>query len=129
MNARLNILIALVACLVLPVLVHADATTQPSNDATGSWKWTQSGPNGDVDFVLKLKQDGDKLTGTLSGFNGNESDIEDGKVQDGQVTFSIVRDFNGNKITTKYTATVNGNELKGQSQTIFTRPLDAKRGE
>ncbi|HEY1628881.1 MAG TPA: hypothetical protein VGF52_03415 [Tepidisphaeraceae bacterium] len=127
MNARLNVVIAFLACMLTSTLVHAQATTQPSNDATGSWKWSQSGPNGDVDFTLKLKQDGDKLTGTMSGFNGNDTDIQDGKVQDGQISFKVVRDFNGRQVVTTYTATMSGNELKGKTETIFSRDFEAKR--
>jgi hypothetical protein len=128
MNGQLHFVIAFLACIAVPAFsLHADATTQPSSDASGTWKWTTSGPNGDVDFVLKLKADGEKLTGTLSGFNGNGSDIQDGKVHDGQISFKVVRDFNGNQVVTNYNATVSGNELKGKSETIFTRELDAKR--
>jgi hypothetical protein len=106
----------------------ADApSTQPSNDVTGTWKWTAPGPGGDIDFVLKLKQDGDKLTGSISGFNGDESPIADGKIQDGQITFKVVRDFNGNQITTKYTATFADGTLKGKSETIFAQDFEGKR--
>lgn len=128
MSHRLFVLVA-VAVLSLPLITRAaDApATQPAG-ATGTWTWSQQGPNGDAEQTLKLKQDGDKLTGTISGFNGEDQDISDGKVQDNTITFKVVRDFNGNKFTTNYTATIDGNALKGKSETIFSRNFNAKRG-
>ena len=81
----------------------------------------------DMDVALKLKQDGDKLTGTITGFGGEESDIQDGKVTDGQITFKVVREFNGQQVITNYTGKLDGENLKGKSETIFTRNFDAKR--
>jgi hypothetical protein len=106
------------------------ATTQPSaNDVSGTWKWTMQGRGGggDIDVVLKLKQQGDKLTGTITGFGGDEQDIQDGKVDDGKISFKVVRDFNGNQITTNYTATVENGTIKGKTETIFSRGFEGKR--
>jgi hypothetical protein len=96
---------------------------------TGTWKWTRQGPNGDQETVLKLKQDGDKLTGTVSGFNGNDDDITDGKVTDGKVTFKVVRDFGGRQVTTNYTAELKDGVLKGKSETVFGQDFEAKRSD
>jgi hypothetical protein len=134
MRKRLPLAAFLLVALLLPLSARmagaADApTSQPSTDASGTWKWTAPGPGGDIDFVLKIKQDGDKLTGTMSGFNGDESPIADGKIEDGKLTFKVVRDFNGNQITTQYTATLENGELKGKSETIFAQDFDAKRDQ
>jgi hypothetical protein len=128
MSHRLAAIVT-VCLLMLPLISRAaDApATQPAG-ATGTWTWSQQGPNGDMEMTIKLKQDGDKLTGSVSGFNGQDQDITDGKVQDNQVTFKVVRDFNGNQITTTYTATMDGDTLKGKSETIFSRNFNAKRG-
>jgi hypothetical protein len=105
----------------------ADAAT---GGATGTWTWSFQGPGGnDVTTTLKLKQDGDKLTGTITGFGGQENEIQDGTIKDGQVTFKVIRDFGGNKATTTYTATLSGGSLKGKSETVLTREFDAKRAE
>ena len=129
MIARLPIASLLLSALLLSAVARAaDApATQPSTDASGTWKWTSPGPGGDIDFILKLKQDDDKLTGSLTGFNGDESPIQDGKFQDGKVTFKVVRDFNGNQITTQYTATLANGALKGKSETIFAQDFEGKR--
>jgi hypothetical protein len=134
MRARLNVTSLLFAAFLfaastVPARAADTATTQPSTDATGTWKWTAPGPGGDIDFTLKIKQDGDKLTGSLIGFDGDESPIADGKLQNGQLTFKVTRDFNGNPITTLYTATLAGGELKGKSETIFAQDFEAKRDQ
>jgi hypothetical protein len=107
----------------------APPATQPATGATGTWKWTAPGPGGDVDFILKLKQDGDTVTGSLTGFNGDETPIADGKIQDGKLSFKVTREFNDNPITTLYTATLADGELKGKSETIFSQDFDAKRDQ
>ncbi len=50
-------------------------------DATGTWKWSVERNGNTFETSLKLKQDGEKLTGTISGRQGNETAIEDGKVK------------------------------------------------
>src|SRR4051794_7063645 len=42
--------------------------------------------------TLKLKQDGDKLTGHLVGREGREIKIEEGKAKGGEVSFQITRE-------------------------------------
>lgn len=99
-----------------------------SKDVSGTWKWSVQGPGGEVETVLTLKQDGEKLTGTITGF-GDESPIADGKYKDGEVTFKVVRNFNGNQITTLYTGKIADGALKGKSETIFAQNFEAKRSQ
>ena len=140
MFARLSVAfsVAIGMCLTLvPATSFAadkpDATTQPSagaatgGDLSGTWKWEMAGPGGDRAVVLKIKQDGDKVTGTISGFGGQDDDIRDGKVDNGTLTFKVVRDFNGNEITTNYTAKLSDGVLKGKSETVFARNFEGKR--
>jgi hypothetical protein len=130
MNAIRIVLLAVVA-FSIPMLLAADKpSTQPAaGDLSGTWKWSQEGFGGNsVDFTLVLKQEGNKLTGTLSGFNNQESPIEDGTVSaDGSFSFKISRDFGGQKAVTTYTGKQSGTQLKGKSETVFTRDFDAKR--
>src|ERR1700722_11454419 len=136
MRARLRSVsllpMAFVIAVVFAQLRAADAppaTTQPGTDATGTWKWISPGPGGDIDFILKIKQDGETITGSLVGFNGDESPISDGKIQNGKLSFKVTRDFNGNPITTLYTATLTDGELKGKSETVFAQDFEAKRDQ
>src|SRR3954452_3068989 len=70
--------------------------------ATGTWKWSVERNGQTFETTLKLKQDGEKLTGTISGRNNTETDIEEGKVKDGEVSFQVTRMFGDNKIVQKY---------------------------
>jgi hypothetical protein len=102
-------------------------------DATGTWKWTSVGRNGQTnETVLKLTQDGGKLTGAFIARNGNETAIQPGKIEGDTISFSVTRERNGQTITTKYRAKISGDTLKGTIETERngqTRPRDweAKR--
>src|SRR4051812_31069586 len=118
----------LLGCFTL--MSRAQAPTSQPAGLTGTWKWTQGFGGNDVEFTLKLKQDGQKLTGTLSGFNNEDSPIQDGTVAaDGTFTFKITRDFNGQQVVTTYTGKRTGDGLKGKSETVFARDFDAKKSE
>jgi hypothetical protein len=94
-------------------VVRADDKADP----TGTWKWTVTAQNGQArETTLKLKLDGDKLTGAVVGRNNQETKIDDGKFKDGQVSFSITRERNGQKFTTKYTGKVSKDSIKGKTE-------------
>ncbi len=66
-----------------------------------------------------LKLDGDKLTGSVTspgrgGAAPTPSAISDGKVTGADVSFNVVRDFNGNSMTIKYSGTVADGVIKGK---------------
>ena len=81
-------------------------------DVTGKWTYEMQGRNGNaMTQTLTLKVDGDKVTGAVSGRRG-ETSISDGKIEDDTITFNVVREFNGNSMTMKYTGTVSGDTIK-----------------
>ncbi len=94
---------------------------------TGTWKWQQQGRNGPQDVTLKLKQEGEKVTGTITGFQGQESNLEEGTIKGKEVTFNVSREMNGQKVVTKYMLTIDGDTIKGKSEQISTREIDGKR--
>lgn len=89
-------------------------------DPNGTWTWTMPGRNGGPDrkMSLKLKVEGDKLTGKLAaparGGEIRETDIKDGTVKGDEVSFKVVREINGNQMTTKYNGKVSGDTIKGK---------------
>ncbi|HMC10384.1 MAG TPA: hypothetical protein VKH44_03805 [Pirellulaceae bacterium] len=105
----------LVAVIALLAIVGFVTTARAADDATGTWKWTSMFNNNSVESTLKLKQEGDKLTGVYVGRNNTESPIEEGTIKDNAVSFKIVREFNGNKFTMKYSGTLSGDTIKGKS--------------
>ncbi len=106
------------AGLVLGLAGLAVADDKKANPA-GTWKWETERNGQKRESTLKLKVDGDKLTGTITSGGGKgkamDVDIEDGKFKDGEVSFTVTREFNNQKFTTKYTAKVDGDTMKGSS--------------
>jgi hypothetical protein len=88
------------------------------NDPTGTWKWTIKRNDKEFEQTVKLKLEGDKLTGVMPGRKeGTETKIEDGKFKDGEVTFTVTRERGGMKIVSKYKGKVDGDKLKGTIET------------
>lgn len=105
------------------------ADKKDPGSATGTWKSTIKTPDGkSFDIIYKLKQEGEKLTGTVTGPGGQETKIEEGKVKDGKVMFQITRERDGNKFTIKYKGELNGEAIKGKVE-VGDRSFDweAKR--
>jgi hypothetical protein len=83
--------------LIVPVLVGLLAVTsltvsagEPDANPTGTWKVTQV-PKSTYEPTLKLKLEGDKLSGTITRNTGTkieELTIEDGKLNGSEVTFA-----------------------------------------
>src|SRR5262249_38290192 len=97
-------------------LLAADSKDAP--DPTGSWKWTTETQNGQTrESTVKLKLEGDKLTGTFMGRGDTEIRIQDGKYQQDQVSFSVVRERNGQQVTAKYSGKLAGDTIKGKIET------------
>src|SRR5581483_10011586 len=89
--------------LALAVLagLAAAARADDKANATGKWKWKIMRQMQETEVTLTLKQEGDKLTGSMPGPNNSEIKIEDGTIKDGEVSFSVTRERNGQKFTQK----------------------------
>jgi hypothetical protein len=81
-------------------------------DIDGRWTAELPGRNGAVTQTLTLKADGNNLTGSMEGRRGGSVDISDGTINGSDVSFKVVREFNGNQITQEYKGTLSGGELK-----------------
>jgi len=97
------------------VLVAVSAQAQQKPDPNGTWKWSMTYNNQTREVTLKLKLDGDKLTGTISGRSGDTA-ISDASYKDGEVSFKVVRERDGRKMTTKYTGKVTDDTIKGKAE-------------
>jgi hypothetical protein len=86
-------------------------------DATGTWKWTTTFGGQSRESTAKLKQDGEKLTGVYVGGQSNtETAIENGSVKGDTVSFTVTRERDGQKRTTKYTGTLKDDTITGKSE-------------
>ena len=111
-------------------IVRAEDKPNP----TGTWKWSVKMGQQTRDMTLKLKLENDKLTGTMVGRNNQETAIEEAKYKDGEVSFNVVRERNGQKSTTKYNGKVSGDTIKGKIESERngqkqSRDWDAKRAK
>ena len=112
--------VAFCALLALGGISTASAEDKAPS-ATGNWTWTVPGRNGGAErkMSLTLTQAGEKLTGKLSspgrdGGAARETEIADGSVKGADVTFSVTREFNGTKMTSKYSGKVSGDAITGK---------------
>lgn len=126
---------ALVALLMGAVLSLAVAEVRAADKITGTWSWAQqrrggaggAEPAADAPVrktTLKLKADGEKLTGTIAQPMGGRggaaaaapapTEISDGKIKGDEISFSVKREFNGNAMVMKYNGKVEGDKITGK---------------
>jgi hypothetical protein len=101
---------------VAVMIVVAFVGVALADDPTGTWKWTTMFGDNTIESTLKLKAEGEKLTGVYVGRNNTETPIEDGTFKDNKVSFKVTREFNNNKFTIKYSGTVSGDSIKGKTE-------------
>ncbi len=125
----------LAATLVL-VIVGAAALARADDkpNPTGTWKWTVTFNNQSREVTLKLKLDGDKFCGAMLGRDGKENPVQEATYKDGAVSFKVVRERNGTKMTSTYTGTVSGDTIKGKiaferNGNAQSRDWEAKRAK
>jgi hypothetical protein len=131
--------LALAVIMALGFLTEVQAQDKKA-DPVGTWTWTRPGRNGGPDqkMTLKLKKEGDKLTGVLTspgrGGETRDTDIKDAKVKDDELSFSVTREVNGNSFTMKYHGKIAGDTIKGKTESerdgqTQSRDWEAKRAE
>jgi hypothetical protein len=123
----LLLLAALFACQSF-----ADDDKKP--DVTGTWTWTYKTRDGqDATARLKLKQEGDKVTGTYIARAGQEDPVDNGKLVGDEITFDVTRDISGQKMKFAYKGKVAGDIITGKITFGRDRPTphdwEAKRAK
>jgi hypothetical protein len=125
-----------VAAAVVVVVAGLVGLAQAADKATptGTWKWSVTRNNETVETTLKLKLEGDKLTGTITGRDNKEMPIEEATFKDGEITFKVTRDNNGQKFTMKYTGKLSEDSIKGKREferngEAQSRDWEAKRAK
>jgi hypothetical protein len=102
-------------------------------DPTGKWIANVPGRDGGTrEVVYNLNAEGGKLTGTASGFRGQEMEISDGKVDGDTISFATKVEFNGNSMVFLYKGKVSANEIQFTQQregSDQVREYTAKRAQ
>jgi hypothetical protein len=128
---RLTAAVAVVALAGLAGPARSEDKADKANP-TGTWKWTTNFGGQTREAKLKLKLEGDKLTGALVGQDNQETAIEDGTYKGGEVSFKVTRERNGQKFTVKFSGKVSGDTIKGKTEVerdgqTQSRDWEAKR--
>ena len=107
--------------LVLASLfVVMGAATALAADLTGKWTATVETPRGTQNLSFDFKVDGTKLTGTITTPRG-DSEIQDGKIDGDNITFTQSVSFNGNDLKINYAGKIDGDNIKF-TRTVADRP-------
>jgi hypothetical protein len=128
MKRIMNSLVLAFACGMLLMLAgNALAADEPAK-VDGKWEMTSEGRNGPMTSTLTITQDGGVIKGTLTGRRG-DAPLE-GTVTGNKVSFTVKRqNQNGDTRVMEYTATVEGDSMKGKvhSEQFGDRDFTAKR--
>lgn len=92
------------------------AKAEEKANPTGTWKWTVQMGEQKREQTLKLKLEGDKLTGAMLGRENQETPIQEAKYKDGELSFKITRERQERKFTVKYVGKVSGDTIKGKME-------------
>ena len=89
------------------------ATSARAADVTGKWTMAYKVQDTERKQPMELKQEGEKLTGTVVGRNDQKTEIKDGTVKGNDVAFSITREVQGQQLKSLYKGKVDGDTMKG----------------
>lgn len=87
---------------------------------TGAWKVDSDTAGNLNSATITLKQDGNKVTGTMKGAEGNEVALK-GEFDGKKVTWSYEAEWSGNKLTIVHTGTLNADG--SMSGSIEVQPM------
>jgi hypothetical protein len=103
--------------VAMVAVVVGFVSTAVAADATGTWKWTSTFQNQTREATLKLKQDGEKLSGVYVGGQSNtETPIADAKIEGDKISFKVTRERDGQKFTTAYSGTLKDDTITGTQE-------------
>lgn len=94
-------------------LVLALAMAVSAADVTGKWTAqipSRSGQTRETTFTFKV--DGDKLTGTMTGGQGREIAISEGKLSGDTLSFVVATERGGETMKQTYTGKIAGDEIQ-----------------
>jgi hypothetical protein len=94
------------------VVVFAAITAALAANVDGKWVAQVAGQGGQTrEVTFTFKAEGEKLTGTVSGRQG-DTPISDGKIKGDDISFTQSFEVQGNAVKLIYTGKVSGDEIK-----------------
>lgn len=113
------------------LFIALGSVTALAADFNGKWTAQVETPRGTQTMTFNFHVDGAKLTGTVTTPRG-DSEISNGKVDGDNISFDVVRNFNGNEFKISYTGKADGADSIKFSSQFGDRPareFTAKRGD
>jgi hypothetical protein len=86
----------------------------PPADVSGKWIVTIRSPIGTQESQVKLEKNKDKYIGAITDPRGQTTQIQDVEYKDGELSFKIAGERQGQKFAIEYAAKVNGDKFKGK---------------
>jgi len=86
-------------------------------DFNGKWTAQFDTQVGQQNYTYEFHVEGAKLTGKAINEQFGSTDIQDGKIEGDNITFTELLNFNGNELKITYTGKIDGDEIK------FTRKV------
>jgi hypothetical protein len=96
---------------LLTVLFGLLSVAAWASDLTGTWVGSISGGGGDFTLTYSFKQDGDKLSGTVQGPQGDPLPLTDCKLDGDKISFAVKVDMGGNAATFSSKGVIKGDEI------------------
>jgi hypothetical protein len=94
-------------------------------DISGKWVAQVPGRGGNTrETTFTFKAAGASLTGSMSGMQGAEVPISDGKINGDNISFTVKMEPGGNTMVQNYTGTVAGNEIKMKREAGQGQPVE-----
>lgn len=82
-------------------------------DVDGKWTGKIPGFDGnDITINYTFKAEGNTLTGSTTGPDGNQIPIKNGKIEGNNISFSISFDFGGQEMKIDYKGVVSADQIK-----------------
>ena len=103
---RLALIVTL--CVVTFAPLHAA-------DVDGKWTGSIDTPMGAIPIAFSFKADGATLKGSMSGQDGGEFPIKNGKIDGNKISFNVSVDFGGMTLDFVYTGSLSGDTLQMSS--------------
>jgi hypothetical protein len=110
-RSRFITLAGLAALLIAPAL--AAAQSEKPVDVSGEWERTVETPGGNFTSTMKLKKEGDTLSGVTVRRDGAQTALKDVMLAGHTLTFTQDVTINGMDLHLVYTGTVDGDTIKG----------------
>lgn len=107
--------------IIAVLSVFAITLNAAAPNVSGNWKWTFERDGEKREIGMKLKQEGAKVTGTITGPDGNTVEVRQGKIaDDGKITFLLEIERDGNTMKIEFAGKASADTITGT--TSFTNP-------